>query len=166
MTRDDHFDERDHKDNFYGVYATWKKIQKHVLDLYTFLRDTEDRFPTNHYFYGYADQVSLQNLNDIKFGLDLKPAKKFTFSTSLHLFYLDEEEDALYNAARRPVRFDPTGTASSPVGQELDILAKYYFTDHGWVESGYSHFFTGGFIEETGPSRDLDFFYALISFKY
>ncbi len=259
ITEDDHFNERDHKDNFYGIYGTWTKIKNHVVDVYTFIRDTEnarrfsraeapatmdevtfgtrlkgsyeqgwdyqieiagqagnygsgdieafalisqvgytfkecpttprlffeyahasgdddpgdgDRgtfdnlYPTNHLYYGWADFVSLQNINDFEFGFDFKPIKNLKVICSLHLFYLDEEEDALYNAGRAPIRFDSTAKASSTVGQELDILAKYKFNNHLWGMLGYSHFFPGSFIEDTGSSQDPDFLYVQLKLKY
>lgn len=259
LIEDDHFNERDHNDHFHGLYATWKKIKKHLIDFYVLFRDTEkarafsraesaakmdevtlgtrikgwgqngwdyqleiagqggnygneeiqafaliaqlgytfagcpttphffieyahasgdddpgdgDRetfdnlFPTNHGFYGYADFVSLQNINDIELGIDLKPFEKLKMICSLHLFFLDEEEDALYNAGRRPIRFDPTGKASTTVGQEIDLVAKYTVTDFCWAEVGYSHFFTDGFIEDTGASHDPDFLYTQVKLAF
>ncbi len=32
--------------------------------------------------------------------------------------------------------------------------------------AGYSHFFTGDFIKETGTSKDSDFFYAAIQYTF
>lgn len=259
LIEDNHFNERDHSDNFYGIYATWKKVKNHLIDVYVLLRDTEkarafskaeaaakmdevtfgtrvkgwdlngwdyqveiagqggnygsgeiqafalisqvgytladcplktrlffeyahasgdddpgdgDRgtfdnlYPTNHLYYGYADFVSLQNINDFEFGFEMKPIKNLKLICSLHLFYLDEEEDALYNAGRKPIRFDATGKASSTVGQELDLLAKYKINEHCSALIGYSHFFAGGFIEDTGKSQDPDFFYVQLKVKY
>lgn len=256
---DDHFNERDHNDRFYGIYGTYKKIKNHLVDLYVFLRDTDKKrrfsraeapaemdevtfgsrvkgwdlngwdyqleiagqggnygdgeiqafalisqvgytfsscalkphpffeyahasgdsdpgdgdrgtfdnlFPTNHAFYGLADFVSLQNINDFEFGLDLKPTEKLKLTCSLHLFYLDEEEDALYNAGRVPIRFDATGKASTTVGQEVDFTAEYTLNAHASALLGYSHFFTGEFIDDTGADHDPDFLYVQLSLKY
>ena len=64
-------------------------------------RNTFDNlWPTNHLFYGYMDLFSLQNLNAGRLTADIKPNKKLTLQTDYWTFYLDENADAAYNAAR------------------------------------------------------------------
>ena len=60
-----------------------------------------------------------------------------------------------------------TGLSSSRVvGQELDLTFTYTFDRHTKAELGYSHFFPGDFIQETGPSNDVDFLYLQVQYTF
>jgi hypothetical protein len=39
---------------------------------------------------------------------------------------------------------------------ELDISAKHWITKSVWLWFGYSHFFTGDYVEDSGQSPDMD----------
>jgi hypothetical protein len=46
------------------------------------------------------------------------------------------------------------------VGSEIDItLLRSLWQGRVALEAGYSHFFTGQYVRDTGPSNDADFFY-------
>lgn len=53
---------------------------------------------------------------------------------------------------------DGAAGSSRDVGTELDLTAKYKLNRHLLVLLGYSHFFPGDFIKETGPGDDVDFY--------
>ena len=74
-------------------------------------------------------------------------------------------QDALYNAGGAVVR---PGSASDErfVGSELDLLVKYEFNRHLMGMFGYSHFFAGDFIEDSGADKDIDFVYASLQFTF
>ncbi|MBM4048274.1 MAG: hypothetical protein FJ279_24485, partial [Planctomycetes bacterium] len=55
-------------------------------------------FPTNHDKYGYMDFVGWRNIDNWRFSLSAQPTPKLFLSLDYHLFHLDEERDALYNA--------------------------------------------------------------------
>lgn len=124
-------------------------------------RETFDNlYPTNHLHYGYMDRASLQNINNYRFQLSLKPTDKLKLQTDLHMIYVDTPKDSLYHAGRGVLR-TATGLDVNPhVGNEWDLLAKYKFNKHANVLVGYSHFFTGTYLEETGASDNGSFFYA------
>ncbi len=42
----------------------------------------------------------------------------------------------------------------------------YRHDRHTTVELGYSHFFAGEFIEESGPSNDIDFLYLQVRYTF
>ena len=52
------------------------------------------------------------------------------------------------------------------IGSELDLLLKWQIDRHLSTYVGYSHFFSGDFINNTGPHADVDFFYASASFTF
>ena len=70
-----------------------------------------------------------------------------------------EDADALYNAGGGLVRAGGLGVEDD-VGAELDLTIKYKFDRHLTGLLGYSHFFAGDFIEESGTSDDIGFVYA------
>ncbi len=122
-------------------------------------RQTFDNIhPTNHLFYGYMDFVSLQNINNYKLQIKADPTKKLNLQTDLHFIYLDSPKDNLYGANKVIKRATVAG-ADAYVGSEVDLLAKYQVTSFLSTMVGYSHFFAGNFLKDTGSSNDADFVY-------
>ena len=124
-------------------------------------RTFDNLYPTNHLFYGYMDLISLQNLNNYQFQLSVKPHKKLKLQADLHLLYLDTPKDSLY-AANRAVTRTASATStgvSAEVGREADLTADFKFNDYLQVLTGYSHFFAGDYLRDTGANDDADFFY-------
>ena len=136
-------------------------------DLQTF----NQLFPTGHPFLGYIDAVGRQNIIDVREGFDVTPlenkpwAKKVTLRTEYHLFWRQSTHDALYNASGAVLRASGTSDASQ-IGSELDLLLNWQLDRHAAAYFGYSHFFPGDFIHETGPDDDIDFFYAALTYTF
>ena len=130
-------------------------------------RNTFDNlWPTNHLFYGYMDLFSLQNLNAVRFTADIKPNKKLTLQTDYWTFYLDGNADAAYNAARGQLRAANQRAGSSFMGTEIDFLVKYAMNKNVNLLGGYSHFFAGKFLRQTGNNDDADYFYLQSLLKF
>ncbi len=129
-------------------------------------RETFDNLhPTNHLFYGYMDFVSLQNINNYHFQLAAYPHKGIELQMDYHLIYLDTPKDNLYSAGRTIKRATVAG-ADSYVGGELDLLTKFKATDFCGMLVGYSHFFAGQFLSDTGISEDADYFYVQTTLNF
>ncbi len=123
-------------------------------------------FPLGHAYFGYIDEIGRQNILDLHPGVSVKCASdKLTVKTETHFFWRAESADALYNAGGGVVRRGAPGTSKS-VGTELDFVANYRFNRHLDVEAGYSHFFPGTFIKQTGPDSDINFFYLQTQFYF
>lgn len=130
-------------------------------------RNTFDNlWPTNHLHYGYMDRASLQNLRDFRVTVSGKPTEKLKLQADFHVLFLDETADSLYNAGRKASRTAASPGVDDHVGNELDLLLKYNAGENIKLLAGYSHFFTGDFLTETGSDDDGDFFYlqATLSF--
>jgi hypothetical protein len=129
-------------------------------------------FPTGHPFFGYIDVVGRQNIIDVHPGAEITPlhdkrwAKKVTLRGEYHTFWRESGEDALYNDAGAVQRADVAGVDDLSVGSALDFLLNWQIDRHAATYFGYSHFFAGDFIEKTGPSQDIDFFYAAITYTF
>lgn len=123
-------------------------------------------FPTNHLHYGYMDIFSWSNLHNIAAHLSAKPTAKLTTSLDYHLFWLDTTQDALRRANASTIVRPITPGADSFVGSELDMLITYAHSTHLSVTFGYSHFFSGQYLTDTGASNDADFVYVMTGVKF
>ena len=116
-------------------------------------------------------RLGRQNVIDVHPGVELtflenKPfAKRLWLRSDYHLFWRQSDDDALYNAGGAVLRAD-NGTDAAFVGSEVDLLLTWQVDRHTQFYLGYSHFFAGSFIEDTGPDEDIDFVYAAASFTF
>ncbi|MEO6971151.1 MAG: alginate export family protein [Chthoniobacterales bacterium] len=123
-------------------------------------------FPLGHAYFGYIDAIGRQNIIDLHPGLYLKCAgDKLNLKAEGHFFWRAESADALYNAGGGVLRRGAPGT-SKEVGSEIDLVANYRFNRHLNVEAGFSRFFAGKFIQQTGPDSDINFFYLQSEFYF
>ncbi len=122
-------------------------------------------FPLGHAYYGYMDFVGRQNAIDVSLGATFKPFDKTIVHLSGHYLLRADTSDALYNAGGGVVR---AGALSDEreIGTELDLTIKYKLDVHTTLELGYSHFFTGDFIEESGSSDGMDFVYTQLTYVF
>ncbi|MBT8486542.1 MAG: alginate export family protein [Phycisphaerales bacterium] len=122
-------------------------------------------FPLGHAYFGYIDAIGRQNAVDLLAGVSLTPAAGWKADLSGHLFWRPSDEDALYNAGGGVLRPGGAGT-DEEIGAEIDLTVKYRFDRHLAALVGYSHFFAGDFIEQTGPSDDIDFVYVQLEYTF
>lgn len=129
----------------------------------------QNLFPTNHKFYGQMDAFSWQNIHDIELNLKASPIRSVTLRADFHAFFLASTDDVWYRAngvaAVRPLNA-LARNASDYAGAEVDVLATWAVNKYVSLEAGYSHFFAGDYLEDTGASDDADFGYiqATITF--
>ena len=134
----------------------------------------DNLFPTNHKFYGYMDFASLQNIQDLRGILQIKPTKASCVSLEGHGLWLASTSDNFYTVGGSPrggITTTPgTGYGINPaynnfLGTEIDVVGSYALTKFLQLEAGYGHFFVGKYIEQSlsSPafgSRDADWFYV------
>lgn len=116
-------------------------------------------FPLGHAYLGFMDFIGRQNNIDFSHGVTIHPIKKMTFTLAGHQFWRADVDDALYDAGGAVVRTGSLGS-SREVGYEVDLTSKYKFNRQLVGLVGYSHFFTGDFIKESGFNKDMDFVYV------
>ena len=78
---------------------------------------------------------------------------------------IDDLNDALYAASGGPIRLAPLAS-SKHVGVEMDLTVKYKFVRGLAALVGYSHFFAGRFLAESGPDEDVDFGYLQLQYTF
>jgi len=123
----------------------------------------QNLFPTNHKFYGQMDVFSWQNMHDLELSVKAQPTKAITVKAEYHAFWLETTEDAWYRA-NGAVRVRPLNAAardaSNYAGSEIDLTVTWNANKHLQIEGGYSHFFAGDYLADTGPGDDADFGYV------
>lgn len=128
-------------------------------------------FPLVHAYYGYADLLAKQNTIDLHPGIDLllaenQPyAKKLTLRAEYHLFWRQSDDDGVFTAPGPLLRGD-NGSNAAYIGSEIDLLLNWQLDRHISGYLGYSHVWAGSFIENTGPSGDVSFFYAALMYTF
>ncbi|MCA9289315.1 MAG: alginate export family protein [Phycisphaerales bacterium] len=122
-------------------------------------------FPLGHAFFGYQDFIGRQNLVSASIGASAKPLPALLLRAEVLSFWRADNDDALYNAGGGVLRA-PGGSDESHAGIEFDLTAVYTLDAHTAIEGGYSHFFTGDFLDETGASEDVDWLYLQMTYRF
>lgn len=137
----------------------------------------QNLFPTNHLFYGYMDLSGLQNMQDYRLALSLKPKPTLSLALEYHLHVLDRTTDFWYNVAGVPRNFAgaPAGSGGGyrinpgyddSVGQEIDFVAGWSVTHYAQVELGLSRYFRGNYIKQSlrsVGSKDANYAYLQVT---
>jgi hypothetical protein len=124
--------------------------------------DTFDQlYPLGHAYLGYADLVGRKNVIAYSTGLSVTPCTAVRFNADLHHFRRASSDDALYHAGGAVLREGAAGDARE-VGTELDLTVNVKMTPRTSALLGYSRFWAGSFIRESGPDSDVDFFYVSV----
>jgi len=129
----------------------------------------QNLFPTNHKFYGAMDLFSWQNLSNPAISLTVNPVKNVTFKVEYDAFWLADTNDSWYRAngltTVRPLTA-AARKASSYCGSEVDAIATWKATKNVSFQVGYSHFFAGSYLKDTGAADDADFGYAMATLTF
>lgn len=126
-------------------------------------------FPFGHYYLGWTDLAGRQNIQDLNTHLVLFPNHWTILWLQYHRYWLDQEEDALYNAAGTAIRRDATGAAGNNVGDEFDIVTNVHVARYSDLLFGYSKLFGGSFLERTasgGRAPDSELFFLMFSQRW
>ena len=122
-------------------------------------------YPPTYIYLGHIYLFGRQNLVDLHGGILFNLTNNLTLSLDQHIFWRQNTHDALYNLSGGIVRAS-NGSNASSVGNEFDAAINWQIQRHFSAYMGYAHFFTGSFIEQTGPDHDVDFFYAAVTFTF
>lgn len=119
-------------------------------------------FPFGHAYQGYLDIFAWRNGHDLSLHLEATPSTTWWLELVLHSFWLDQPEDSWFGAAGTPIRTAP-GADATHVGLEVDLSAKYRLAPSVLIWFGYSHFFPGSYVDDTGPSPDTDWVFVQVT---
>jgi hypothetical protein len=130
------------------------------------IRSFQNLYPTNHLHYGYMDVFSWSNMHDAVLHLSAKPHPKITASLDWHSFWIADTADTWRRANAKTAVRDADASASSYAGSEIDALMTFSAYSHLNVSLGYSHFFAGHYLSDTGAASGADFVYVMTSLKF
>lgn len=122
-------------------------------------------FPLAHAYNGFIDLLARQNIIDQSSGVTFKPVRKLLVKVDWHNFWRANTSDGIYNAGAGLVRPGAAGV-SRDVGRELDLTLKYPLDRHMVIIVGFSHFFAGDFIRESGSSQGINFGYTTLQYTF
>jgi len=155
-----------------GTGYTFDTMQTHLSAAYNFgsgdrnasdgtHQTFDNQYPLNHAYYGYMDFFSLQNMHNVEIVAQTNIAQTWQARIAWQGFWLDKPStDAWYNAGAG-VTHPASAGASRKVGDEIDVTLKHKFPAiSSTMYLGYSHFFTGAYISQTGNSNDADFVFT------
>ena len=98
--------------------------------------------------------------------LEKKPgAERLTLLTEYRQFWRESNQDAVYTSSGSILRASGGSNASS-IGGEMDLQVNWQIDRHISAYAGYSHFFHGSFITDTGPHSDINFAYSALTFTF
>lgn len=131
------------------------------------IRGTFDQlYPTAHNKYGLLDQVGWKNIQDLRTGVEMKPAKRWTTSAIFHDWYLADPHDALYNAASAVIARNPAGVLATHIGEELDGQAGVALNPAMQIAFGFGHIFPGEFLQRATPGKSYNFPYLMFTYAF
>ena len=138
----------------------------------------DNLYPLNHAFYGHLDLVSLQNVRTIELNYQRKFwDDKLKLRAAVHGFWLDDKNDAWYQAGLRPVSatfldLSRIDQRERFLGSELDLTVQYSPPIKNLKGlkflAGYSRFETGNRVlnnNESGNASDPNFLYIQLLVK-
>jgi hypothetical protein len=126
--------------------------------------------PTNHLYYGFADQLALQNLTNWFVQLRAAPHEKVSLNFFVHWFRLNDADDARY-LGTGAFSDEAFGYVARPslgyehVATEYDAVATVALHPAATLELGFS-WMDGSAMFRTAPDQDAQFFYASLELRY
>ncbi|HSZ58707.1 MAG TPA: alginate export family protein [Tepidisphaeraceae bacterium] len=122
-------------------------------------------FPPQYLFLGHMYLFGRENIIDLHPELTFNLPHDLTLDIAQHFFWRQNTHDAVYNLNGGVVRASD-GSDARTIGSEFDISLYWQIQRHVSAYIGYAHFFTGSFIQQTGPHSDEDFAYVSFTFTF
>jgi hypothetical protein len=128
--------------------------------------------PTNHIYYGYADQFAFQNLIDFVLQLRLQPHEKLGLELMYHKFWLQNDDDGRYSGsgAFNEEVFGFTPAIAAPAGShdaadEIDFVVSWNVHKNLVAEGGYAYMW-GHDVFGALSDQNVSFGYFQLTVKF
>lgn len=129
-------------------------------DLQTF----NPMYPRGNYFSELA-LLGPRNFYNLHPFLTLNPSERITVTSDVDFFWRLRSEDGIYSPSGQLLR-SGAGSDAHYVGTETSLNVGWQATDRLSLTAIYAHFFPGRFIEETGPSKSIDYVEFTLRFQF
>ncbi|MEM6885748.1 MAG: DUF1302 family protein [Verrucomicrobiota bacterium] len=123
-------------------------------------------FPLGHKYFGFTDVLGRGNTIDWNAGVSFSPVNKLKILAQHHMYFREDTDKGLTTVAGGAFRGNASPTDNAFIGNEIDVTASYPIYKNTSLLVGYSHFFAGDFIDDTGSADDIDFFYTQLLFRF
>ncbi len=126
--------------------------------------------PTNHLYYGFADQYALGNLIDYFAQLKLNPIPKMGVNVFLHQFTMMTDDDGrhfgtgAFNKNSFGYGLQPSG-GHRGMGTELDAVLSYKLNRRVDLQAGYAYMWGHALFNDLADD-DVRFAYFQVTVKY
>ena len=121
-------------------------------------------FPKGAYF-NETELIGPANHIDIHPSVDLHVLKPVILTLDWDFFWREDTRDGIYGNAVNLVRSGQNSGARY-IGSALSFKGEWRVDRHLTFVGYYTRFFTGPFIRETGPGKDVDFLAAWAAYKF
>ncbi|HMP77735.1 MAG TPA: alginate export family protein [Kiritimatiellia bacterium] len=123
-------------------------------------------YPLGHAYLGYIDVLGRQNIAAFSQGASCwLVEKKVQLRVDHHIFRRAERADAVYGVGGAVLREGDAGEAKD-IGTEIDVTLSWKVDRNTQAAFGFSQFFAGDFIKESGPSEDVKFLHASVQYTF
>jgi hypothetical protein len=121
-------------------------------------------FPKGAYFSEDA-LIGPANLINLDPTLTLQLTGQLVLTADWDFFWRESTGDGIYNNAVVLVRPD-SGSSARYLGSQGQLQLEWNPERHFSLVAIYAHFFAGPFLRESGPSKDVDYLTAWVSYRF
>lgn len=121
-------------------------------------------FPKGAYF-NEAAIIGPANIMDLHPSVSVNPHEDLMFSVDWDFLWRQSLEDGLYNLPLNPIIL-PGDSNSRYIGSQLAFSSEWEISRHFFFLAQYMHFFTGSFLDDVTPGRDIDFYTMWVTYKF
>jgi hypothetical protein len=121
-------------------------------------------YPRGNYF-GEAAILGPLNLIDLHPMVQLNFSETLTLETGWTFYWRQSRDDGIYGPGLNSIQ-NAAGSNERYVGSEFSLLLEWQMNRHIALSTGYSHFYGGSFLKDTGPGKDVDYFSLHGTYKF
>ena len=128
--------------------------------------DFDQLYPTNHGFYGIADQIGRRNTKNLRGGLWLHPERWLTVKAEGHSFWLANRHGSMY--AFNGSTLVPAvagGASTNDIGKEMDLISEVKLSRHYDIGLQWGHLFPGEFLKTYTPGAGHSFYAVYLDLR-
>ncbi|MFN8548709.1 MAG: alginate export family protein [Candidatus Eisenbacteria bacterium] len=118
---------------------------------------------SGHGYLGQLDVVGCANVRDLNLVLGAQPARGASGSIEVHRFRLNEARDVWVDDSGNILRRSSDGSAGTDLGTEMDLGFKWDLRPRVGLSGGWSRFWKGDFVRQTGGGKDLEWGYLQLA---
>lgn len=121
-------------------------------------------FPAGNYF-GEIGLLGQSNFMNLYPRVEFKLPRRISLTLDTMFYWRQSTRDGIYNPAGVLLR-PGNLTTERYVGTQPAVVGSWAFDRHFTFFVSYSHFFSGRFLRETPPGKDIDYFTAMMTYRF